>query len=279
MRKYGRVPLKLPTTLGSFEAKKAKVLRQPASLIGPGRLRYSARIAAEKADMAEGPSRINRVASSAKVVEVLCNAGCRLSTRCRSSIHRPPVDAFRVPAEMPIALSWAPLHADIHVVRCCGRAHHREQRRHAIPIALAASHCPTARDFVPWRFGRRSLQRVVSLVIPATKNLHTSRHDHEKDAAFSFRGAGRVAISAAFRPLRKLCEDFGLSRRADLSKSPAGRSQSVADIMQWIHRRVARISPGTKALFGACAYRPSALVMELFCSMRRSSGGSSGTSG
>ena len=87
-----------------------------------------------------------------RVVEVLCDAGCRLSTRCRPSIHRPPVDALRVPAEMPIALSWAPLHADIHVVRCCGRAHHREQRRHAIPIALAASHCPTARDFVPWRF-------------------------------------------------------------------------------------------------------------------------------
>ncbi len=89
---------------------------------------------------------------NAKVVEVFCDAGCRLSTRCRPSIHRPPVDALRVPAEMPIALSWAPLHADIHVVRCCGRAHHREQRRHAIPIALAASHCPTARDFVPWRF-------------------------------------------------------------------------------------------------------------------------------
>jgi hypothetical protein len=79
---------------------------------------------------------------NAKVVEVFCDAGCRLS----------PVDALRVPAEMPIALSWAPLHADIHLVRCCGRAHHREQRRHAIPIALAASHSPTARDFVPWRF-------------------------------------------------------------------------------------------------------------------------------
>jgi hypothetical protein len=53
---------------------------------------------------------------------------------------------------MPIALSWAPLHAEVHVVRCCGCANHRERRRHAIPIALAASHCPTARDFVPWCF-------------------------------------------------------------------------------------------------------------------------------
>jgi hypothetical protein len=76
---------------------------------------------------------------NAKVVEVFCDAGCRLSTRCRPSIHRPPVDALHVPAEMPIALSWAPLHADMHVVWCCARAYHREQRRQAIPIAFAAS--------------------------------------------------------------------------------------------------------------------------------------------
>ena len=108
---------------------------------------------------------------NAKVVEVFCDAGCRLSTRCRPSIHRPPVDALRVPAEMPIALSWAPLHADIHVVRCCCRAHHREQRRHAIPIALAASQYPTARDFVPWRFlvaGRFSAWPVSSSRRPKT---------------------------------------------------------------------------------------------------------------
>jgi hypothetical protein len=78
------------------------------------------------------------------------------------------------PAEMPIALSWAPLHADMHVVWCCGRAYHREQRRHAIPIALAASHCPTARDFVPWRFlvaGRFSAWPVSSSRRPKTCTL------------------------------------------------------------------------------------------------------------
>ena len=78
---------------------------------------------------------------NAKVVEVFCDAGCRLSTRCRPSIHRPPVDALRVPAEMPIALSWAPLHADIHVVRCCGRAHHREQRLLPATAQLPATSC------------------------------------------------------------------------------------------------------------------------------------------
>ena len=108
---------------------------------------------------------------NAKVVEVLCDAGCRLSTRCRPSIHRPPVDALRVPAEMPIALSWAPQHADMRVVSCGARAYHRERRRHAIPIALAASQCPTARDFVPWRFlvaGRFSAWSVSSSRRPKT---------------------------------------------------------------------------------------------------------------
>src|SRR5882672_7300984 len=108
---------------------------------------------------------------NAKVVAAFCDAGCQLSTRCPPSIHPPPVDAPRVPAEMPIALSWAPLHADMHVVRCCARAYHREQRRHAIPIALAASHCPTARDFVPWRFlvaGRFSAWSVLSSRRPKT---------------------------------------------------------------------------------------------------------------
>jgi hypothetical protein len=127
---------------------------------------------------------------NAKVVEVFCDAGCRLSTRCRPSIHRPPVDALRVPAEMPIALSWAPLHADMHVVRCCARAYHREQRRHAIPIALAASHCPTARDFVPWRFlDAGSLSgRSVSL-LPASKNLHNKRHK----SAYSITSSARAS--------------------------------------------------------------------------------------
>jgi hypothetical protein len=114
---------------------------------------------------------------NAKVVEVFCDAGCRVSTRCRPSIHRPPVDALRVAAEMPIALSWAPLHADMHVVWCCAYAYHREQRRQAILIAFAASQCPTARDFVPWRFlvaGRFSVWSVSSSRRPKTCTIPDS---------------------------------------------------------------------------------------------------------
>ena len=86
------------------------------------------------------------------------------------STHRPLMHPA-CPPRCP--LSWAPLHADMHVVWCCARAYHRERRRHAIPIALAAPsalHCPRLRALA--LFGRRPLQRVVSLVIPATKNLH-----------------------------------------------------------------------------------------------------------
>ncbi|HMA71160.1 MAG TPA: hypothetical protein VKP67_06690, partial [Xanthobacteraceae bacterium] len=41
---------------------------------------------------------------NAKVVEAFCDAGCRLSTPCRLLARQPPVDALRVPAEMPTAL-------------------------------------------------------------------------------------------------------------------------------------------------------------------------------
>src|SRR5215469_9546953 len=40
---------------------------------------------------------------NAKVVEAFCDAACRLSTRCRPLVRQPPVDALRVPAEMPTA--------------------------------------------------------------------------------------------------------------------------------------------------------------------------------
>jgi hypothetical protein len=74
---------------------------------------------------------------NAKVVQAFCDAGCRLSTQCRPSIHQPLVDALRVVAEIPTALSSVPLHADMHVASCWRRAYHRERRRHAILIALA----------------------------------------------------------------------------------------------------------------------------------------------
>src|SRR5215468_11061992 len=40
---------------------------------------------------------------NAKVVEAFCDAGCHLSTPGRPLVRQPPVDALRVPAEMPTA--------------------------------------------------------------------------------------------------------------------------------------------------------------------------------
>src|SRR6266478_4832824 len=75
---------------------------------------------------------------NAKVVETFCHAACRLSNQCRPSIHQPPVDEFRMPAEMSIALSRAHVHARMHVASCWRRVHHRDRHQHTIPIALAA---------------------------------------------------------------------------------------------------------------------------------------------
>ena len=75
---------------------------------------------------------------NAKVVEAFCHAACRLSNQCRPSIHQPPVDEFRMPAEMSIALSRAHLHARMHVASCWRRVHHRDRHQHTIPVALAA---------------------------------------------------------------------------------------------------------------------------------------------
>ena len=61
------------------------------------------------------------------------------------------------------------------VASCSPPAHHRARHRHIIPIALAASQRPTARDFVPWRFldaGSLSVRRVS--LLPASKNVHNN---------------------------------------------------------------------------------------------------------
>src|SRR5271163_2650449 len=80
-----------------------------------------------------------------------------------------------MPAEMSIALSRADLHARMHVASCWRRVHHRDRHQHTIPIALAAlpgAILPRLRALA--LFGRRSPQRVDSLVMPASENLHTS---------------------------------------------------------------------------------------------------------
>jgi hypothetical protein len=72
---------------------------------------------------------------NANVAETFCHAACHLSNQCRPSIHQPTVDEFRMPAEMSIALSWALLHAHMHVASCRRRVHHRDRHQYTIPCS------------------------------------------------------------------------------------------------------------------------------------------------
>ena len=66
---------------------------------------------------------------------------------------------------------------------CSRRVHHRDRHQHTIPIALAAlpgAILPRLRALA--LFGRRSPQRVDSLVMPASENLDKPRHANVEPA-------------------------------------------------------------------------------------------------
>jgi hypothetical protein len=102
-----------------------------------------------------------------KVVEAFCHAACRLSNQCRPSIHQPPVDEFRVPAEMSIALSRAHLHARMpRRLVLAPRPPSRSPPTYDPHSTRCTAGCHTSRDFVPWRFldaGQLSAPSVSSL--------------------------------------------------------------------------------------------------------------------
>jgi hypothetical protein len=77
------------------------------------------------------------------------------SQRCHGAPSHPPVcrspiDPLRAHAEMLTERSRPRVRADIEVGSCRRPAHHRDRHQHY--TALAASQCPTSRDFVAWRF-------------------------------------------------------------------------------------------------------------------------------
>ena len=115
---------------------------------------------------------------NAEVVEAFCPVDASRSNT-RRSIHQPPVAALRAPAEMPTALSSVPRYAEIHLVSCSRRAHHRERCRHATLIALVAlpgATLPATSCLVLFFLdaGQLSVRSVSSL--PASKNQHRSGH-------------------------------------------------------------------------------------------------------
>src|SRR6266436_6333501 len=112
---------------------------------------------------------------NAKVVEAFCHAACRLSNQCRPSIHQPPVDEFRMPAEMSIALSRAHVHARRLVL--APRPPSRSPPTYDLHSTRCTAGCHTSRDFVPWRFsgaGRRSAWIASSCRRPKTYTTRDS---------------------------------------------------------------------------------------------------------
>ena len=66
--------------------------------------------------------------------------------------------------------------AEVVEAFCSRRVHHRDRHQHTIPITLAAlpgATLPRLRALA--LFGRRPPQRVDSLLMPASENLHTTR--------------------------------------------------------------------------------------------------------
>ena len=120
----------------------------------------------------------------------------------------------------------------MQVASCSPPAHHRARNRHIIPIALAASQRPTARDFVPWRFldaGSLSVRRVS--LLPASKNLHTSSlmqcsKEHPYSITSSASASSFVGISSpsAFAVFR-------LTVRMNTDVCSTGSSEGLAPLM------------------------------------------------
>src|SRR6516225_4804193 len=109
---------------------------------------------------------------NAEVVEAFCPVAASRSNT-RRSIHQPTVAALHAPAEMPTALSSVPRYAEIHLVSCSRRAHHRERCRHATLIALVAPpvpYLPRLRALA--LFGRRSVERAEPLSCRRPKTLY-----------------------------------------------------------------------------------------------------------
>jgi hypothetical protein len=97
--------------------------------------------------------------------------GCGMCCFC----HAQPFEITRAKNIKNPLLQHSCQNAKVVEAFCSRRVHHRDRHQHTIPIALAAlpgAILPRLRALA--LFGRRSPQRVDSLVMPASENLHKS---------------------------------------------------------------------------------------------------------
>src|SRR5262249_25196095 len=78
-----------------------------------------------------------------------------LSTQSHPSVLGSRVDAIQIPTKMPSTFGRHPLRQTGWSHRANVATNFETWRRHQFPIVLAASQCPTSRDFVPWPFCAR----------------------------------------------------------------------------------------------------------------------------
>jgi hypothetical protein len=97
--------------------------------------------------------------------------GCGMCCFC----HAQPFEITRAKNIKNPLLQRSCQNAEVVEAFCSRRVHHRDRHQHTIPIALAAlpgATLPRLRALA--LFGRRPPQRVDSLLMPASENLHIS---------------------------------------------------------------------------------------------------------
>jgi hypothetical protein len=130
--------------------------------------------------------------------------GCGMCCFC----HAQPFEITRAKNIKNPLLQHSCQNAKVVEAFCSRRVHHRDRHQHTIPIALAAllgAILPRLRALA--LFGRRSPQRVDSLVMPASQNLHTTgligAHCQERtrlsDASARSRGRPRRGVQVPSR--------------------------------------------------------------------------------
>ena len=98
--------------------------------------------------------------------------GCGMCCFC----HAQPFEITRAKNIKNPLVQRSCQNAEVVEAFCSRRVHHRDRHQHTIPIALAAlpgATLPRLRALA--LFGRRPPQRVDSLLMPASENLHKSR--------------------------------------------------------------------------------------------------------
>src|SRR5580700_5758569 len=110
--------------------------------------------------------------------------GCGMCCFC----HAQPFEITRAKNIKNTLVQRSCQNAEVVEAFCSRRVHHRDRHQHTIPIALAAlpgATLPRLRALA--LFGRRPPQRVDSLLMPASENLHMTRLMHRsKKMAFLF---------------------------------------------------------------------------------------------